>query len=94
MAQNLSQDLIVMLVPVPRLAQPPTVDDVANQEQILTTGPAQEIGEKIAPSASRAEMNIGDEHAPVERPNSRNDRGVHMSSKKYSRSPVDKVKFA
>ena len=42
------------VVPVPRLAQPPTVDDVAHQVQPLATQAAQEIGEEFAEHAMQS----------------------------------------
>ena len=53
-AEDLAQDLVMVLVPVPGLAQPPAVDDVADQEQFLAGCAAQEVGEEIAAAAAGA----------------------------------------
>jgi hypothetical protein len=76
MPQDQPQHLVVMRVPVPGLAQPPAIDDVADQIQLLAAHAFQEIGEKIGPAAAGAEMHVGDEDAAVAFAGSGND-GVH-----------------
>ena len=77
LAQQLLDHVIVRLRPVPGAAQPPAVDDVADQIDRLGVVVAQEIEQELGLRRLRAEMDVGDEqrtefagcvasHAPIE----------------------------
>ena len=67
MAQDLTQHVVMAFVPVPGFAQPPAIDDVADQEQMLAAGAVQKVGEEIAAGAARAKMRVGNKYAAVGR---------------------------
>ena len=92
--QDLPQHVVVVLVPVPGLAQPPPVDNVADEIQMLTGGAAQEVSEEVATGATGTKMRIRDKYAAVEWPCAGNDGCVHVRRSRYYRILVDKVKFA
>ena len=94
LAQDLAQHLVVVFVPVPGFAQAPAVDDVADQEQMLAAGAAEEVREEVAARAAGAEMRIGNEYAAIERSRAGDDRGIHAGMQQIRRIVVDKVKFA
>ena len=59
LAKQLLDDIVVRLVPVPRLLQRPVVDDVAYQVERFGFGGAQEVEQQVCLCAARAEMEIG-----------------------------------
>lgn len=60
LAEQLLNDVVVALIPIDRLAQPPAVDDVADQVQVLGFGMAEKIEQELGLAAARAEVDIGD----------------------------------
>ena len=60
LAQQLLDDVVVRLRPVPVAAQLPAVDDVADQEQRLAVGAPQEVEQRARLAAGRAEVQVGD----------------------------------
>ena len=60
LAQNLLDDVVVRLRPVPGFLQAPAVDDVADQIDRLRFGVAQEVEQKLGLAAAGAEMQVGD----------------------------------
>ena len=65
LAQDLLDDVVVRLVPVPVLPHPPDVEDVADQIQVVGLGVAQEIKQKIGSAPACAEVDVGDPDGPV-----------------------------
>ena len=65
LAQQLLDDVVVRLRPVPAAAQSPAVDDVADQEESVGVVVAQEIERQLGLAAARAKMKIGEEDRPV-----------------------------
>jgi hypothetical protein len=51
--------------PEPLLLQPPAVDGIADQVEIIGLDMLQEIQETVRLAARRAEMDVGDEHGPI-----------------------------
>ena len=64
LAQQLLHHVVVRLRPVPGAAQPPAVDDVADQIDRLGVVVAQEIEQELGLGRLRAEMDVGDEQRP------------------------------
>ena len=64
LAQQLLHDIIAALRPVPAPLQPPTVDDVADEDDGVSLMVAQEIKQKICLRGLGAEMHVGDEDRP------------------------------
>lgn len=50
----------MMTIPVTTTLELPAIDDVADQENMVGTGPEQEIGQEIRPAAARAGMGVGE----------------------------------
>jgi hypothetical protein len=63
--QQSLHDLAMARRPEPFLLQPPAVDDIADQIEIIGLDMLQEIQETIRLAAPRAKMDVGDEHGPV-----------------------------
>jgi hypothetical protein len=59
--QKLLDNVVVGLRPVPGSAQPPAVDDVADQVDGLGLMMAQEIDQELGLGRLRPEMDVGDE---------------------------------
>jgi len=78
MAQDLAQHIVMVFVPVPRLAQPPAIKDIADKEQMLATRATKEVRQEIAARTPRPEMGVRDENAAIERSSTRNDGSVHV----------------
>ena len=64
LAQELLDDVVMLLRPVPALLQPPAVDDVADEIDRLGVVVAQEVEEQPGLAAAAAEMDVGDEDRP------------------------------
>src|SRR5581483_155813 len=60
LAEELLHHVVVQLVPVPRAAQAPAVDDVADEIEEVGLGVLEEIEEEAGLAAARAKMNVGD----------------------------------
>ena len=58
MAQDKPQYLVVVIVPVPRFPQPPPVDDIPYQIQMLATDLTKKIREKVTAASTSAEVSI------------------------------------
>ena len=56
---------VVLRVPIPAFAQPPAIDDVADQEQEVSGHRPEEVRQKIRSRALGAEMRVGNENRPV-----------------------------
>jgi len=65
LAQELLHHVVVRLRPVPRRAQRPAVDDVADEVDGVGVVPAQEIEELVGLAAAGAEMNVRDEERAI-----------------------------
>ena len=65
LAHDLLDDVIVALRPVPPALQAPAVDDVADEIEVLALVALQEVEQDLRLTASRAEMNVGQEDRPV-----------------------------
>jgi hypothetical protein len=66
LAQQLLDDVVVRLVPVPAALQPPAVDDVADEVDRLGVVVAQEVEQEVGLAAGRAEMDVGEpDRAPA-----------------------------
>jgi len=65
LAQQLLNHVVVGLRPVPGRAQPPAVDDVADEVDGLRLAFAQELQQRVGLRAARAEMQVRDEQAAV-----------------------------
>ena len=63
--ENEPQHLVMRLVPVPGFAQPPAVDDVADEVEVIAGRVPQEVDQEIDPAAPRAEMQVGNENTAV-----------------------------
>jgi len=63
--EDAAHDFVVLIGPVPALAQPPPVNDVANQVERLAFDRAQEIDEHRRVAAARAEVNVGNPHGAI-----------------------------
>ena len=61
LAQQLLDDVVVALRPVPGAAQPPAVDDVADEDRWSRRRGAQEIEQEFGLRRLRAEMDVGEE---------------------------------
>ena len=64
LAQQLLDDVVVRLRPVPGTAQPPAVDDIADEIDRLGLVMAQEIDQELRLGRLRAEMDVGNEERP------------------------------
>ena len=64
LAQQLLDHVVVRLRPVPGAAQPPAVDDVADQIDRLGVVVAQEVEQELGLGRLRAEMDVRDEQRP------------------------------
>ena len=65
LAQQLLHDVVVRLRPVPARAQPPAVDDVADEKDRLRVVVAQEIEHQFGLATARAQMQVGDEDRAI-----------------------------
>ena len=65
LAQQFLDDVVVHLRPVPAGAQPPPVDDVADQKDRVRVVVAQEIQDQMRLAAARAQMHIGQEDRAI-----------------------------
>ena len=65
LAQDLLDDVVVRLVPVPGLAHPPDVENVADQVQVVGLGVPQEVQEKVGLAAAGAQMDVGNPDGAV-----------------------------
>jgi len=65
LAQQLLNDVVVSLRPVPVGAQRPAVNDVANEIDGFGVVEAQEVDEFLGLRAARSEMNVGDKEAAI-----------------------------
>ncbi len=65
LAQQLLHHVVVLLRPVPRFAQPPAIDHVADEIEIFRFVVAQEIEQKLGLAAARAEMHVGNPDGAV-----------------------------
>jgi hypothetical protein len=63
--EHAADDLAMRVGPVPALAQPPAVDDVADQVERLALDRAQEVHQHRGVAAARAEMDVGDPDGAV-----------------------------
>jgi hypothetical protein len=59
--QNLLHDVIVRLRPIPRRAQRPAIDDVADEINRFGLVMAEEVEKLVGLTAARTKMHIGDE---------------------------------
>ena len=64
-AQQLLNDVVVGLRPVPARPQPPAVDDVADEEDRVGVVVAKEIEHQLGLAAARAQMQVGDEDGAI-----------------------------
>jgi len=58
LAQHLLDDVVVALRPVPGATQPPTIDDVADEIEIVGLGVAQEIEQEFRLASARTQMDV------------------------------------
>ena len=65
LAHDLLHHVVVRLRPVPPALQPPAVDDVADQVEMLALVPLQEIEQQLGLAAARAEMDVRQEDRAV-----------------------------
>ena len=72
LAQQFLNDVIVGLRPIPRPPQPPTIDHVTDEIEVLGLGIAQEIEKIFRLAAPCAQMDVGNPDRPV-----RPDLGLH-----------------
>ena len=63
LAQQLLDDVVVRLRPVPAAAQLPAVDDVADEVERLALGAAQEVEQRVRLAAGRAQVQVRDPEA-------------------------------
>ena len=61
LAQQLLHDVVVRLRPVPARAQPPAVDDVADQVDGVGLDMAKHVEDEIGLTAARSQMQVGKE---------------------------------
>ena len=78
LAQQLLDDVVVGLRPVPVALELPAVDDVADQEQVLALDVLQERQQLRCLTAGRAEMKIGDPDAANAKPETVGVAGVRL----------------
>ena len=69
LAQQLLDDVVVRLRPIPARSQLPAVDDVADEIDRLGIVVPQEVEQEISLATARAEMHVGDEEG-AKRPHS------------------------
>ena len=67
LAHDLLHHVVVGLRPVPPALEPPAVDDVAHQVEMLALVALQEVEQQFGLAAARAEMDIGQENRAVAR---------------------------
>jgi hypothetical protein len=59
LAQELLDDIVVLLAPVPGAPHAPDIDDVADEIQIVRLGRAEKVQQKLRIASSRAEVHVG-----------------------------------
>ncbi len=55
----------MVAVPVPRPAQAPAVDDIADEVQVITTDPPEDVRRQVGAARTQPQMDVGDENAAV-----------------------------
>ena len=55
----------MMRVPVPRLAESPSIHDVADKLKLRASHGAQKVGQEFRTASARAQMNVRNEHAAI-----------------------------
>jgi hypothetical protein len=65
LGDNLPEHVAVELRPVRRPLEPPEIDDVADQIEIVTIVGIQEVEERLGLTVSRAQMGIGEPYRPI-----------------------------
>src|SRR5205814_10424683 len=78
LAQQLLDDVVVALRPVPGLAQPPAVDNVADQIEVFGVGELEEVEQRVGAAAAGAEMDVGD---PDRAEAGHRGRGIHRTKR-------------
>jgi hypothetical protein len=91
MAQDQPQDFVMALVPVPGFPQPPAVDDVAHQEQMLAGDAAEKFRQKIASAPARSQMRVGNEDAAIAELRRAGGWSIHVRQPNTARSEPCKL---
>src|SRR6185437_9738125 len=60
LAKHLLDDVVMRLRPVPGAPEPPAIDDVPDEVEILGLGMAEEIEQELRFAPARAEMDVRD----------------------------------
>ena len=76
-SEDEAEDLVVGGVPVPGFAEAPSVDDVADEEELVAGHATEEVGEEVGAASPGAQMGVGDEHGAVVRRVVARNKGVH-----------------
>jgi hypothetical protein len=58
-SQDEAEHLVVRFIPIPGFSQPPSIDDVTDEEEMLAGVAAEKIRQKLAPATTGAKMRIG-----------------------------------